>query len=181
VSLPAPELAQLVAYLGQIDDDELAAPNGNREPVIGAIPSQRLLEGVATSRRFYVTDPDGDAVTMTASGLPPGISWNPATLRAAGTPLPGSAGSYTVTLEASDGQALVRREFQWLVTKAQCSNGVDDDGDGKIDHGVDPQCASPTDDTEAPVPACGLGFEVVFVLGGLALRRRKLSARRMRA
>jgi hypothetical protein len=59
VSLAAPELAQLAAYLRQIDDDELAAPNSNRPPVFGPFPATPLLEGVGVMRRFTVSDPDG--------------------------------------------------------------------------------------------------------------------------
>jgi DNA-binding beta-propeller fold protein YncE len=175
VSLSAPELAQLVAYLVQIDDDEIAAPT-NREPVFGPPPSTRLFEGLAASRTFFVSDPDGDALTVTASGLPPGLSWDAATLTASGTPPPGSAGSYTMTLQASDGVALVAAEFVWQVVIPQCSNGVDDDGDGQTDYPADPECAAPGDDRESPGAACGLGFEVAFVLGGLALRRRRLAS-----
>jgi sugar lactone lactonase YvrE/mono/diheme cytochrome c family protein len=260
VSVPAPELAQLAAYLRQIDDDETEAPNAapsvadpgdqagsegdavslalagsdlegdplewsaaglpdglaidpasgavtgtlsfasagthtvtvtardalragsatfdwvvanlNRPPVFGPLRTVRLLVGVAATRQFSVSDADGDSVTVTASGLPPGISWDAATLTASGTPPPGSEGGYTATLEASDGGALVPGVVQWLVKVPQCSNGIDDDGDGLLDHPADPQCASPTDDSEGYVQACGLGFEVAFALGLLALRRR---------
>jgi hypothetical protein len=181
VSLPAPQLAQLVAYLSQIDDDEAAAPDPNGAPAFGLPPSLRLVEGLAASRSFSVSDPDGDPVSVTASGLPPGLSWDAATLTASGTPPPGSAGSYTMTLQASDGGTQVSAEFEWLVKTPQCSNGVDDDGDGRIDHPADPQCSSPRDNTEGLVGACGLGFEVAFVLAGLALRRRQLAARGTRA
>ena len=43
-----------------------------------------------------------------------------------------------------------------------------------MDYPADPQCASPTDDSEGAAPACGLGFEAAFAVGGImALRRRK--------
>jgi hypothetical protein len=83
-----------------------------------------------------------------------------------------------VTLQAGDGVALVPGVFQWLVKTPQCSNGIDDDLDGAIDHPADLQCASPSDDVEAAARACGLGFELVFALGGLmALRRRVATTR----
>ncbi len=40
-----------------------------------------------------------------------------------------------------------------------CSNGVDDDGDGLIDS-EDPDCASPTDESEAPTPSAAAGATV---------------------
>ena len=85
-----------------------------------------------------------------------------------------------MTLQASDGEALVASELQWVVRTPQCSNGVDDDGDGKVDYPADAQCAAPADNSEAPAPACGLGVEGVFVRGGLVLRRRRLAAQRIR-
>lgn len=49
------------------------------------------------------------------------------------------------------------------VPKAACANGLDDDGDGKIDYPSDPGCSSATDTSEAdPVPppvACGDGID----------------------
>jgi mono/diheme cytochrome c family protein len=266
VSSPPPELAQLVAYLRQIDDDEATAPNGaptvadpgdqastegdsislaivasdievdplgyaaeglpdglaidpasgaiegtlsfasagshtvtvtvsdalrgdevtfdwvvanrNQAPVFGPLAPPRLLEGVAVQQVFSVSDPDGESVTVTASGLPPGLSWDAESLTAFGTPQPDSAGVYTLTLEASDGASLVPGVFEWLVATAQCSNGIDDDGDGKIDNPADPQCGSASDDREAG-PSCGFGFELAFALGGLALRRRAIAPRRI--
>jgi DNA-binding beta-propeller fold protein YncE len=263
VSLPAPQLTQLVAYLNQIDDDEVQAPNGapsvadpgdqassegdavslvvvasdpegdtltfaasglpgglaidpasgaitgtlgfasagsyavtvtvrdelrvasatfdwvvanlNRPPVFETIFLKRLLVGEPRSQVFRVSDPDGDPVTVTASGLPPGLTWHAATRTATGTPVPGSAGTYTVTLEATDGVALVPGVFQWTVKVPQCSNGIDDDGDAAMDHPADPQCMSPTDDTEGA--ACGLGFEVVFAVGPIMALRRRMAAK----
>jgi hypothetical protein len=53
---------------------------------------------------------------------------------------------------------------------AACADGLDNDGDGRVDHGQDPQCASPDDPTEGPV--CGLGFELGALLPLVAWRRR---------
>ncbi len=52
-------------------------------------------------------------------------------------------------------------ETRMQCAKPVCSDGRDDDGDGKIDYPLDPGCTSPTDDTEAdecgttpPGPSC---------------------------
>jgi hypothetical protein len=37
--------------------------------------------------------------------------------------------------------------------KALCNDGIDNDGDGKIDYPLDPGCSSPDDDTESPNPS----------------------------
>ena len=55
----------------------------------------------------------------------------------------------------------------------QCSNGIDDDRDGKADL-ADPQCSGATDDREASSANCGLGAELAIALPLLfALGRRR--------
>ncbi|GAA3640260.1 hypothetical protein GCM10022200_24890 [Microbacterium awajiense] len=49
------------------------------------------------------TDPDGDAITYSASGLPAGATFDPATQQFAWTPDYTQSGDYTVTFTASDG------------------------------------------------------------------------------
>lgn len=49
------------------------------------------------------TDPDGDAITYSASGLPAGASFDPETREFSWTPDYTQAGEYTVTFTASDG------------------------------------------------------------------------------
>ncbi len=45
-------------------------------------------------------------------------------------------------------------------TRAQCSDGIDNDGDGLIDLGPDPGCTSPSDNTEFdPPPQCSDGAD----------------------
>ena len=44
-----------------------------------------------------------------------------------------------------------------ICTRPQCQDGLDDDGDGKIDFPDDPGCASPTDDDEADDCPSGAG------------------------
>src|SRR5262245_44261333 len=45
-------------------------------------------------------------------------------------------------------------------TRPQCSDGIDNDGDGLIDLGPDPGCTSPSDNSEAdPLPACSDGID----------------------
>lgn len=56
----------------------------------------------------------------------------------------------------------------------QCNDSLDNDNDGAIDLD-DAQCASAADNREAQ-NACGVGPELVLILGALSLRRRRLSA-----
>jgi hypothetical protein len=50
--------------------------------------------------------------------------------------------SYAVDL------ATYRGQIEAIVRTESCSDGLDDDGDGLIDHPADPGCESPTDDSE---------------------------------
>jgi formylglycine-generating enzyme required for sulfatase activity len=58
----------------------------------------------------------------------------------------------------------------------QCADGIDNDGDGRID-GLDPHCTSPGRDSEAPPRGCGLGVELSLVLPPLLWRRRRAQVR----
>jgi hypothetical protein len=58
-----------------------------------------------------------------------------------------------------------------------CSDGVDNDGNGKIDFPADKNCSSVWDPTERRV--CGLGFELALLAPLLArVRRLRASAAR---
>jgi VCBS repeat-containing protein/CshA-type fibril repeat protein len=77
-------------------------------PTAGPVPGQSGVDGAAVSipvaTLATVIDPDGDPLTYTAVGLPPGLSINPATGVITGT-LPHDAsqgGPYTVQVFASD-------------------------------------------------------------------------------
>ena len=66
-----------------------------------------------------------------------------------------------------------------------CSNGIDDDGDGKIDWNggpggepADPQCnGDPLRHTERSTSRCGLGFELAAVVPALLWARRRRQRR----
>ncbi|MEI6781111.1 MAG: cadherin-like beta sandwich domain-containing protein, partial [Verrucomicrobiota bacterium] len=78
----------------------------NRAPVLVApITNQSAIYNAAFGLTFPAgtfVDPDGNALTYTATGLPPGISFTSGTRTFAGAPT--AIGSYSVSLVASDGQ-----------------------------------------------------------------------------
>ena len=85
-----------------------------------------------------VTDADGDAVTVSASGLPTGATFNPQTLQFIYPRDAQRVGSYSVLLEASDGEATT----PYRVT-LNALPITDSDGDGlsdqtEIDYMLDP-------------------------------------------
>ncbi len=65
--------------------------------------SQSVDEGSALSFGVEATDPDGDALTYSASDLPAGASFDAETQQFSWTPDYDQAGEYTVTFTASDG------------------------------------------------------------------------------
>jgi concanavalin A-like lectin/glucanase superfamily protein/putative Ig domain-containing protein len=62
------------------------------------------------------TDPDGNALTYSATGLPSSLSINPASGLISGTLAAGDAGVYTVTAVASDGVRTASQTFTWTIT-----------------------------------------------------------------
>ena len=61
-------------------------------------------------------DPDGTALTYSASGLPPGLAIDLTTGVISGTIVSTAEGTYTVTVRASDDAAFDEETFAWIVT-----------------------------------------------------------------
>src|SRR5262249_33386197 len=66
------------------------------------------------SLQIVASDPDGDALTYSATGLPAGRSINPTTGLITGT-ITAPSGSYQVTVTVSDGTATTSQTFTWIV------------------------------------------------------------------
>jgi hypothetical protein len=77
--------------------------NVNRPPVLAVISDKSVNEGSSLSFSVSATDPDGDAITYSAEGLPSGATFANQTFN--WTPNYSQAGTYQVTLAATDGQA----------------------------------------------------------------------------
>lgn len=78
----------------------------NRPPTISGTPTLAVEESKAYSFQPTASDPDGDALTFSASGLPAWLAFNTATGRVSGTPPAGSAGTYGgIVISVSDGKA----------------------------------------------------------------------------
>jgi hypothetical protein len=86
----------------------------NGAPIVTAPAPPPATVGVAiTPVAIAATDPDGDTLTISASGLPPGLEFGAMTNTIAGTPL--QAGNFTVTITATDGTDQAAATFSWTV------------------------------------------------------------------
>lgn len=97
----------------------LTVVDQNGAPVtVGTMPNITLAEGeqleFASAGAF--SDPDGDALVYSASGLPSGIFFSAATGIALGELSMASAGVYEVTITASDTQLTAEQTFTLTVT-----------------------------------------------------------------
>ncbi len=89
---------------GSLSDSEtvpVTVTHLNQPPVLTAINPQTVAEGQALTLALVATDPDGSALTFSASGLPAGAILNGSTL--SWTPAFDQAGTYSVTFTVSDG------------------------------------------------------------------------------
>ena len=90
--------------------------NVNREPLLTVVAARTDAENATISLQVVATDPDGDPVTFSAIGLPPGLSINTSTGLIDGTLSYASAGTHVVTVLASDGDLVCGDTFNWTVT-----------------------------------------------------------------
>ncbi len=67
--------------------------------------------------QLSATDPDGDLLSYTAANFPPGLTLHPQTGLITGTVTPDSAGTYQVTVTATDQTASSSQGFVWMVTE----------------------------------------------------------------
>ena len=82
------------------------------------------VEGAAVALDADAGDNDGDALTYSATNLPPGVSINASTGVIGGTLAAASAGVRTVTVTVTDGSATDTDTFVWTVTAAPSGDPV---------------------------------------------------------
>src|SRR5207244_13415554 len=91
------------------------APAPNRPPTLTQPANQTSAENATVSLQLTASDPDGDALAYSATGLPPSLSINPTTGLISGALSSTSAGTYTVTATASDSSLSNSKTFTWTV------------------------------------------------------------------
>jgi len=95
--------------LGAIDTDsfKITVTNVNRKPTIAVTGNQAVAEGARMTLEITATDPDGDAITLKATNLPTTASFTDNKNGTGTLSWPttvGDAGSYDVTITATDAQ-----------------------------------------------------------------------------
>ncbi|MGN6111296.1 MAG: hypothetical protein ACTHU0_39735 [Kofleriaceae bacterium] len=154
--LDLPQMKSLNLTLTGIDGAHSLFDSTCGTPAIACSDPQSMNVGALAAGRYYVSvDAYGTAsgsFTLATSGViaPGGSCENP--LFAAGV-IACPAG---FTCDGAPGARTCR---------TQCSDGIDNNGDGKTDYPQDPGCSSPADDTEdtvcpgATCPACSDGID----------------------
>ncbi len=100
-----------------------AAPT-NRAPLINSPGTQYDQEGGAISLVISASDPDGDTLHYTASGLPANLSIDANSGLITGSLATSSAGTYQVTITASDGVLTASTVFDWQIAPPASSCGA---------------------------------------------------------
>ncbi|MFM2450511.1 MAG: hypothetical protein RIS44_2961 [Pseudomonadota bacterium] len=91
-----------------------ANPNPSVTPVITNPGARSSNANVALTLQVSASDPNGDALRYSATGLPTGLSLNTTTGLITGTPT--TNGSYNVVVAASDGINSSSARFVWTIT-----------------------------------------------------------------
>ncbi|MEZ4699345.1 MAG: putative Ig domain-containing protein [Rhodothermales bacterium] len=90
------------------------AGGGNQAPVLASIPDQSHVVGADVSLALSATDADGDALTFSAIGLPPGLTLDASTGSIAGSVT--TVGTFDVTVTVADPQGASDGDtFTWTV------------------------------------------------------------------
>ncbi len=127
VDLTPAELADLVAFLEQIDESEAPVPL-NHPPAFAGPGPQSTPEGALVELSVTATDEDDDALAYGATGLPTGLAIDPDSGLITGQITAG--GEFQVTVTADDGRGGTdTAQFTWTVTAAP-----DTDADGTPDY-----------------------------------------------
>ncbi len=99
----------------------------NTAPVLTNPGTQATLLGTSVDLLLSALDADGDNLTFSDTGLPPGLNLNPGTGRITGTP--SATGLYPVTITVDDGNGGVDiAQFNWVVNDTPTAGAIGEAG-----------------------------------------------------
>ena len=90
---------------------------GNRAPVFGPLADASVNQKETITVMVTASDPDGDALTYSASDLPAGATFDPASRQFSWSPDYNQAGNYTVTFSVTDGSLSASRNVTFTAVK----------------------------------------------------------------
>jgi len=93
----------------------------NSAPFITTIADQNSLTGSIINLNVEANDVNADSLSLTATGLPSGLTINTATGQITGTAT--TSGYYQVQINVSDGQQSSSTQFNWVVSEAPADSG----------------------------------------------------------
>ena len=140
----------------------------NQPPTIDPIADQTADEGSSVTPLQVVAN-DGDpntALTLTASGLPPGLSMSPSGLITGTPPFNTNVGTpfkvYDVTISANDGVITVQRTFKWTVNDKNAPPVVTNPGpqSSTENTAVALQIVASDPDNPTTTPTAGLSYAI---------------------
>ena len=94
-----------------------SGPAVNRVPALIPPPAQSTVRGQAATLAVLASDPDFNALTFSATGLPAGLLMDAASGVISGTVSLGAAGQNTVTVTVSDGSLSASASFAWSTSE----------------------------------------------------------------
>src|SRR6185436_10032881 len=94
--------------------DNFTVLGPDRGPVVTGPGNQFHLVNTPVAVPIVASDPDGQPLTYSATGLPPGLSVNPTTGIISGT-LTGATGGWNVVAIVSDGILASQKALNWVV------------------------------------------------------------------
>lgn len=109
---------------------------GNRPPRLIPTGSYTVKEGVPLEFVVNGVDPDGDALTFSATGLPPGASFDAPTRRFSWTPDFTQAGHYKPSFTVTDGQLSDSETATITVSNVSQAPVLDSIGPKTVDEGA---------------------------------------------
>ncbi len=116
---------QLVPYNMHDSTPSYVPTQNNQAPTLTAIANRSDTEGSVINIALQATDPDGDALTFTVTGLPLGVSNTQSNTIVSGTLASGSSGTYNVTVTVDDGNGgSDTASFTWTVSAISASEIV---------------------------------------------------------